>query len=508
MNKLLKVITSRIFLTAALILLQLGLLFTLIVGFSIDRQWVYVTFSIIAILLILYVVNMNSIDISYKLAWIMVLTCIPIVGPVLYIIFANKKIPKALRLDTQKVIDRFKENLPDNGHALIDTYGDRYHMAAFQHYLVDNGAGCAINTRCEYFGMGDDMFPRLLQDLRSAHHFILMEYFIVAPGKIWDSIFEILKEKVTQGVIVKFIYDDFGTITTMPRHFLKDLRKAGIDAYCFNPIAPMLIGSYNYRDHRKIAVVDNRIGYMGGINLADEYANLIVRFGTWKDSAVRIEGEAVWNYTVLFLQEFEVLCGQTIDFAWYRQYGCSVPNNALVTSFADAPTDDNNLGLDAHLSMLYNAKDYVYISAPYLLFNQSLLTAIIYAAKRGVDVRIITPYIPDKWYVHIVSQSYYTQLLKAGVRIYEYTPGFIHSKTWVSDDIVSIVGTTNVDYRSYYLNFECNTIITDKDFALNCRYDYEATLTMCKTITLGECENQYLLKRVMTALCAVFSPLF
>lgn len=507
MNKLLKVITSRIFLTVALILAQLIVLFTLIVGFSIDRQWVYVTFSIIAFLLILYVINMNNIDVSYKLAWILVLTVIPIIGPVLYIIFANKKIPKALRLDTEKVISRFKENLPD-GHGLITAYGDPNHLSSFQNYLVDNGAGCAIHTQCNYFGMGDEMFPQLIKDLQSAKHFILMEYFIVSPGKIWDSIFEILKQKVAQGVIVKFIYDDFGTITTMPRHFLKDLRKAGIDAYCFNPIAPFLIGAYNYRDHRKITVVDNQIGYMGGINLADEYANLKVRFGNWKDSAVRLEGEAVWNYTVMFLQEFEVLCGKTIDFNWYRQYGCTKESTALVTSFADAPTDDNNLGLDAHLTMLYDAKDYVYISAPYLLFNQSLLTAIIYAAKRGVDVRIITPYIPDKWYVHIVSQSYYARLIKAGVKVYEYTPGFIHSKTWVCDDIISIVGTTNVDYRSYYLNFECNTIITDQSFALSCRDDYLTTLNMCKAITLSECENQYLLKRVVTALCAVFAPLF
>lgn len=458
--------------------------------------------------MVLIVVNNNAVDSGYKVAWILVLTLIPFLGPVLYLTFANRKVKKALRLDTKASIELYKKWL-EPSEELLQQYSDPYHMRHFQSYLCHSlGNGANINTKCTYYGDGYKMFEQLYEDLNSAKHFILMEYFIIAKGEVWGQILDILSKKVNEGVIVKLIYDDFGTITTMPISFKKELKEKGIDALCFNPINPYLVGTINYRNHRKICVIDNKIGYMGGINLADEYANLKVRFGTWKDSAVRIEGEAVWQYTVIFLHLFSSLRKESIDFAWYKQWNTSIENNALVTSFADSPSDDDYTGLQAHLTMLNEANNYVYISAPYLLINDALLKAILYTAKRGVDVRIITPGVPDKWYVHLVSQSYYARLIEAGVKVYEYTPGFIHSKTWVSDDIVSIVGSTNVDYRSYYLNFECNTLITDESFAKDCKKDYMQTLSVCKEITLQQCMDQHLVKRLIGAVCAVFAPLF
>lgn len=507
MNKILKIITSRIFLTAVLILLQITAISIAVVSLSIDSSFIYFFIGFLTILLLLRVVNQNTIDSGYKIAWILVLTCIPLLGPVLYLIFANRKVPKNYRMNTEKTIASYKKNIGDTSN-LLNSYDCDY-MRNFFKYLSSNlGNGLFKNTKCTYYGDGEKMFEQWFKDLNSAKHFILLEYYIIDKGQIWDHLVPLLKDKLQQGIRVILIYDDFGTITTMSRHFTKELESYGLETVCFNPINPSLVGTINYRNHRKLTVIDNKIGYMGGINLADEYANLKVRFGRWKDSAIRIEGEAVWGYTVLFLQLYGELKHISIDYDWFKQYGTSVKDDVLVAAFADSPNDDEETGLMAHMTMLNEAHDYVYICAPYLLINDALLKNIIYTAKRGVDVRIITPHVPDKFYVHWVSQSFYQRLIEAGVKVYEYTPGFIHAKTWVSDDQVGIVGTTNIDYRSYYLNFECNTIVSDQNFAKDLRKDYEQTLSVCQPITLQMCYDEPFIKRIISAVCAVFSPLF
>ena len=507
-NKVLKIITSRIFLTVALILLQVVLVSVAVVQLSIDSRLIVHFIGLLTILLLLRVVNQNNIDSGYKIAWILVLTCIPLVGPVLYLIFANRKVPKSYRLNTDETIASYRQKIGDTSKVL-ETYSDHHHLYNFQKYVTEElGNGTFSNTKCKYFGYGEEMFEQWFDDLQQAKHFILLEYYIIAKGHIWSRLVPLLKEKLAQGVRVILIYDDFGTITTMNRHFTKQLESLGLETVCFNPIKPTLVGTMNYRNHRKLTVIDNKIGYMGGINLADEYANLKVRYGRWKDSAIRIEGEAVWGYTVIFLHLYSKLSGKQIDFDWFKQFGCSIENTGIVTPFADSPNDDDETGLLAHINMLNDAKDYVYICAPYLLLNDTLLKTIMYTAKRGVDVRIITPHVPDKFYVHWVSQSFYQRLVESGVKIYEYTPGFIHAKTWVSDDIVGIVGTSNIDYRSYYLNFECNTIVSDNEFALSLRKDFEQTLTISQPITLKMCQEVPFIKRLVGAICAVFSPLF
>ena len=326
---------------------------------------------------------------------------------------------------------------------------------------------------------------------------------------MWGSILEVLKRKASQGVTVRLIYDDMGCFFTLPKDYPAQLKKYGIQCAVFNPFRPVLTVKQNNRDHRKIAVIDGKVAFTGGINLADEYINAIEKHGHWKDAAVMLKGKAAWSFTLIFLQMWGMCTGTDEDYgAFYpwKNQGCPIAAKGFVQPYADSPTDTENVGEHVYLQILNNAKEYVYINTPYLIVDDSMLSALCLAAKSGVDVRIVTPHRWDKWAVHMTTRSYYRELIKAGVKVYEYTNGFIHSKTFVSDDRTATVGTTNLDFRSLYLHFECGALLYETDAVMEVKEDFLQTLDICQEVTEKDYKANVVV-RLFQDILRLFAPL-
>ena len=345
------------------------------------------------------------------------------------------------------------------------------------------------NTRAQYFASGEAMYPQLLADLEKAQKSIFLEFFIVSHGCMWNGIEKVLRRKAAQGVDVRLIYDDFGSLLGLPSDFVIRMEKAHIRCIPFNPVVPLVSLVMNHRDHRKIVVVDGNVAYTGGVNLADEYINAEQRFGYWKDAAIRLEGAAVWNFTVMFLNVWNAFRPQETDYTAFAPTRLPAVQDGVVQPYADSPLDEEPLAETIYLDILSQAQRYVYIYTPYLAVGEEMLDALKNAAKRGVDVRLILPGIPDKKLVFRLSRSYYLPLLRAGVRIYEFTPGFLHAKCYVSDDRVAVVGSINMDYRSLFLHFECGTLLFHNSQIAALRKDVERTLPQCREIMRSDCRT-------------------
>ncbi len=345
------------------------------------------------------------------------------------------------------------------------------------------------DTAAHYFSCGEEMYPQLLADLDKAEKFIFLEFFILRSGKMWDGVEQILRRKAAQGVDVRLIYDDFGSLLGLPSDFVIRMEKAHIRCIPFNPVVPLVSLVMNHRDHRKIVVVDGNVAYTGGVNLADEYINAEQRFGYWKDAAIRLEGAAVWNFTVMFLNAWNTFRPQETDYTAFAPTRLPAVQDGVVQPYADSPLDEEPLAETVYLDILSQAQRYVYIYTPYLAVGEEMLDALKNAAKRGVDVRLILPGIPDKKLVFRLSRSYYLPLLRAGVRIYEFTPGFLHAKCYVSDDRVAVVGSINMDYRSLFLHFECGTLLFHNSQIAALRKDVERTLPQCREIMRSDCRT-------------------
>ena len=317
------------------------------------------------------------------------------------------------------------------------------------------------------------------------------------------------REKAAAGLDVRLIYDDIGSIHCLPKHFVSSLKKAGIKVMAFNPILPFVSLVYNNRDHRKILIIDGCIAYSGGYNLADEYINRKERFGHWKDSGIRLSGHAVWNFTVMFLNMWNSFVPTEEDYTSFRPHKNHPEpfgEDGIVQPYSDSPLDDESLGENVYLEILSQAEEYVYIFTPYLIIDNEMKTALVLAAKRGVDVRIVTPAIPDKKIVFRLTRSYYEPLIKAGVKIYEYTPGFIHSKSFVCDDRIGVVGTINMDYRSLYLHFECATLMCGSSAVMDLKKDCLETFEISKEIRHEDCRRNFF-GLLFDAFLRIVSPL-
>lgn len=383
-------------------------------------------------------------------------------------------------------------------------------QAAQMQYL-QNHAGFPVYTDSQtlYLSPGEKKFDCLLQELKKAQRYIFLEYFIIQEGYMWNSVLEILKEKAAQGVKVRVLYDDIGCFLKLPQDYDSQLRSMGIDCRVFNRFKPVLTSMQNNRDHRKIAVIDGKVAFTGGINLADEYINAIERFGHWKDASVMVSGKAAWSFTLMFLQMWELTTGEDEDYAQYDPWvltDCPVQASGFVQPYADSPMDKENVGEQVYLQIINNARRYLYINTPYLIIDESMMSALCLAAKSGVDVRIVTPHKWDKWFVHVTTRSYYRDLMAAGVRIYEYSRGFIHSKTFVSDDTVATVGTTNLDFRSLYLSFECGVLMYRTEAVAQLKEDFLNTLEQCYEITDQDCQCGPI-RRIFQDVLRLFAPL-
>ncbi|MBQ8403553.1 MAG: cardiolipin synthase [Clostridia bacterium] len=447
---------------------------------------------------------------SYKLMWVFLILNFPIFGGLMYLLFAFQSSTRRFQKKLHGTQEKVKKLalLPGTGYEKAIAEMPAY--TAQINYL-QNFAGFPVYTqsRTKYLSPGEAKLESLLSELEKAEKYIFLEYFIIQEGEMWGKVLEVLKRKAAEGVKIKIIYDDMGCFLLLPKDYTKTLLAMGIECAVFNPFRPFLTAKQNNRDHRKIVSIDGKVAFTGGINLADEYINAVEKHGHWKDASIMVEGKAAWSFTLMFLQMWELASGKSEDYAEYypwQNVGCDIRTDGFVLPYADSPIDKDNVGEQVYLQIINNAKKYIYITTPYLIADEKMLCALSLAAKSGVDVRIITPHKWDKWFVHMTTRSYYRELIKNGVKIYEYTKGFIHSKTFVSDDTVATVGTTNLDFRSLYLHFECGTVIYGSETIEDVKKDFLDTLEICQVITEKDCKCNIFVKSIQDIL-RIFAPL-
>ena len=512
LRSLLKLLFNRIFYVALALVVQLAWLLIALFRLMEYSRWVTIGMQAIGFLVVLWIVN-KKINPSYKLAWTMLILIFPVFGVSLYLLFGKSRIGTVMEQHYQNLIDETAEYLEGSELTRKRLNEDDRSMRIQSDYIWQYSRyPVHENTTAEYFQVGDDMFPVLVHELEQAKHFIFIEYFIINDGVMWQTILNILEKKAKEGVDVRLIYDGFGCLTTLPYKYDQEMRQRGIKCEVFNRFRPILNIIQNNRDHRKICVIDGWTGFTGGINLADEYINQRKRFGHWKDTAVMLKGEGVWNMTAMFLYMWGIVTrtDTSLDFGNYvphRWHPNEFPGSGYVQPFCDSPLDDEIVGENVYLNIINRAKNYVYICTPYLIIDNEMMTALCLAAKSGVDVRIMTPGIPDKKMVFLLTQSYYKQLLEAGVKIYEYQPGFLHAKSFVCDDKVGVVGTINLDYRSLYLHFEDGVWMYKNDVILDIRDDFTETLEYCDPIDLAFCQKRNIVVRAIQNVLRVFAPL-
>lgn len=512
LRSLLKLLFNRIFYVALALVVQLAWLLIALFRLMEYSRWVTIGMQAIGFLVVLWIVN-KKINPSYKLAWTMLILIFPVFGVSLYLLFGKSRIGAVMEQHYQNLIDETAEYLEGSELTRKRLNEDDRSMRIQSDYIWQYSRyPVHENTTAEYFQVGDDMFPVLVRELKQAKKYIFIEYFIINDGVMWQTILNILEKKAAEGVDVRLIYDGFGCLTTLPHKYYEELQKKGIKCQVFNPFRPILNIIQNNRDHRKLCIIDGWVGFTGGINLADEYINQKERFGHWKDTAVMLKGEAVWNMTVMFLHMWAVIgrSEESIDYETYfphRYHEGEFESDGFVQPFCDTPLDEEVVGEDVYLNIINKAKKYVYICTPYLIIDNEMMTALCLAAKSGVDVRIMTPGIPDKKLVFILTQSYYRQLLEAGVKIYEYQPGFLHAKSFVSDDEIGVVGTINLDYRSLYLHFEDGVWIYRNRVIQDIKDDFIQTMEYCRQIEPEFCLNRNIGLRIMQNIFRAFAPL-
>lgn len=486
---------------------QLFLLVGIILRFS--RYFIYFYgFSVLLSLLVVILIVNKSMNPSYKLAWIIPILLFPVFGGLFYIMFGNYLPNKKTRLRMEAISTQvhsfLQQNIQDQ-EANIPLTGS----AACQSLYIQQSSSFPpmADSGTVYFSIGEEFHLGLLKELEKAEKYIFLEYFIIQEGTMWNSILDILKKKAAQGLDIRIIYDDVGCLMTLPRHYDQQLRKWGIKACVFNPLVPVLSALHNNRDHRKIAVIDGHTAFTGGINIADEYINQYKKHGHWKDTAILITGGAAWSMTLMFLSLWGFLEDTDEDFsAFYpKATEAALPSNGVVQPFTDSPLDDEPVGESVYLNMISKAEKYVYITTPYLIIDNEMVTALTNAAKSGIDVRIITPGVPDKRIIHAVTRSFYPILMQGGVRIFEYTPGFIHSKVFLSDDRFGVVGTINCDFRSLYLHFECGAWLYDIPALSDIYKDFGETFLQCQEITQEQLPRNPL-KNIGSSILRLFAP--
>lgn len=507
--KLFKLMFSRLVVVGIILALQVGWFILFIVKLSQYSTIISAIFNILSVIAVLYIINKQD-NPAYKLAWIVPILVFPLLGGLLYLFMGNKNPSQKLRRKLDKQYAKMNPYLKQKD-SVTDEIKKQNMQVAMQSDYICNVTEFPMykNTQTQYFKSGEENFPYILEELKKAEHFIFLEYFIIEEGKMWDSILEILKEKARQGVDVRLIYDDFGCLTTLPYPYYQKMEKYGIRCVPFNPYVPVFSVAMNHRDHRKILVIDGHTAFSGGINLADEYINHIERFGYWKDAGIMLKGEAVWSFTVMFLETWNGIRNTDEDILKFQphvNFAKKFADDGFVQPYGDTPLDQEVVGENVYINMINAATKYIYMYTPYLIIDNEMTTALCLAAKKGVDVRIVTPGIPDKKYVFWLTQSYYEQLVKNGVKIYEYQPGFIHSKCFVSDDEVAAIGTINMDYRSLYLHFECGVFLYKASAVQQLKKDVDEVLSVCKQITVESCYRR-LPMRLVQALLRLLAPL-
>ena len=496
---------NRVTISVLLVLLQFAFVLSALIFVQGRMTYVYNFFRMLSALVIVWLIRKPD-NPAYKIAWIIIILVFAPIGAVFYLLWGNTPFNRSRLIKIQPIdTTRIEPTHPSATRELCTRLPNHRRCCQYLYNIAEMPAW--KNTTAQYFPLGEYMFESMLCELKKAKKFIFMEFFIIEEGHMWNSILKILTEKASEGVDVRVMYDDVGCIYTLPRGYDKTLRSMGIQVMRFNRFIPTLHTYLNYRDHRKMCIIDGNIGYTGGINLADEYINEKERFGHWKDTGIQLIGSGVANMTALFLQLWDFSVGERTDNLTEYLPTIQAPNDGYVQAFADSPLDNDNVSETVFMNIIANATRSVYITSPYLTLDNEMITALCTAAQSGIDVRIITPGIPDKKYVYLVTRSYYAQLIAAGVRIYEYTPGFIHAKMIVADNDIAVVGTINMDFRSFYLHFECGTVFYRGSVIDKVRQDILQTIEQSREIDEHWLKTYPKWKSITASLLSLFAPL-
>lgn len=504
-----QVIFGRSFIIGLLFYFQL--LFMLWLG-SLVTSYLYLTTGavfVVSLLVIIEIINSNE-NIGFSLTWAIIIGLVPTFGIALYAMMHldyNKRIEKRYisRIVTESmdlvsvqkpVMERLKKENP--------------HMYGISEYTRKNGGYCAYtNTSVDYYHIGEDMIDALEGELKKAEKYIFLEYFIIQKGEVWERILKVLIEKAQSGVEVRIIYDGTLDVSALPHSYPQQLQAVGIKCKMFLPQPVLFSFSYNNRDHRKIAVIDGRCAFTGGVNLADEYANISSRFGHWKDVGVKLEGDAVYGFILMFLQMWNSMEAEIVYQPYLQLPKVNHPEErGFVIPYGDSPLDNEPVGRNIYLDIINSAIDYVYIMSPYLILDPETESALKFACARGVDVRIILPHVPDKKYAFALAVAHYSLLTEAGVKIYEYTPGFVHAKLFVSDDRKCAVGTINMDYRSLYHHFECGIYAEDIPAVADMKEDFLKTQENCQFVSYQMANKIHPVYWGFGRILRVIAPLF
>lgn len=507
MNKLIKLLSHRATVVILFLLIEFLILFAFITRSNFYYTYLKTGIDLIGIGIIIYIVAGKS-NPGYKIAWGILIALFPMFGGLLYVVFGGNKISRHERKKMREIYeDTIKNHSSD--YLTLTKLKDENMDAYVQSYYIHRYAISKVyqNTNTKYYPSGESFYEDFLESLKEAKNYIFLEFFIIQEGKMWNSILEILEEKVKEGVDVRVLYDDFGCIFTLPKNYYERMEAKGIKCSVFNRFIPILSSRINNRDHRKIAIIDGKVAYTGGVNLADEYINEIERFGHWKDNALAVQGDAVWEFTLMFLTLWNYVRNSKEDYQKYYLESKKVKNDGFVQPYSDSPLDNEATGETIYLNMMSRAKKYIYITTPYLIVDNEMLTILCNAAKSGIDVRIIVPGIADKKIVNELTKSYYRQLIESGVHIFEYVPGFIHAKTVLVDGIFATVGTVNLDYRSLYLHFECGVWLYQTKCIQDIKKDFLETELKSIEITLNDCKNISWMRKSFRAILKFFAPL-
>ena len=495
---------KRLLIVALGVMLQFGLSIVIRFFFSELMLPVSIFYNVLAIIIALTILK-DSTRLSKDVPWIILILLFPIFGTVLYITlgrnYSRNKLLKSI-FETEEKFDKYlvqdskiKEEIEKKE---LDNLN---YLANYSRFPVSK------NNKITYYDFGEKFYPELLKELKKAEKFIFMEYFIINKGKMWEGILDILKEKAASGVEVRILYDDMGSIAMLSTKYPKELSSYGIKAIPFNKLTPFKGIFMNNRDHRKMTIIDGKVAFSGGVNLSDEYININSRFGTWKDNGIKIVGDAIWNLTVMFLTMWNANIDEDDDILKYKYEFKDKTDRGFVSAYGVAPLHKDLIGEDVYLNIINGAKNYLYIMTPYLIIDTDVINSLIRAAKRGVDVRIIVPGIPDKKITYTQTTSFFKVLMDGGVKIYKYKKGFVHSKVFLSDDIRSVVGTINLDYRSLYLHFENGIYMEEVKEIDKVKEDIEATLKDSNILKEQDVKVSWV-KKVWQAILRLFAPLF
>ena len=508
--KRLKLFFSKTIILVFSVLLQITAFIVILLKYREYLLIFYFISYVISFITVLWIVN-NRMNPGFKIAWLIMILAFPFFGIIIYLLYGGKNNSKKMHRKLDVIYIEMQKNFIDIQEEIILGLKKKDRYAFRQSNYIKDNSLCPVylNSVCTYYSSGEVAYHVIMEELKKAKEFIFLEYFIIEEGVFWNSILELLLVKVQSGVEVRLIYDDVGSLFTLPRRYDKRLEALGIRCKIFNPFIPIISAGFNNRDHRKILLVDGKTVFTGGINLADEYINAIEKYGYWKDSILKVEGDAVWSFTVMFLSAWNYLNKSSEDatpFRKYTHFSEDAKPSGYVQPYADTPLDNESVSETVYMNLINLATDYIYITTPYLIIDNEMITALCNAAKSGVDVRIITPRIPDKRLIHMMTRSFYPLLLECGVKIYEFTPGFMHSKSFVVDDIYGVVGSVNLDYRSLYLHFECGVWMYRTDCIMKIKEDFLDTLTISDQIPNEKGKKKGWFIRLASTVMRIFAP--